>query len=292
MEKRRLGRTNNMSSVITFGAAMFVKKTQREADRVLDLLLERGVNQIDVAPEYEPAEDRVGKWMKQHRKDFFLNCKTLMRKRDDVRKDLYGSLERLHTDHFDMYCLHSLDTDEELETVLGPDGGMDIILDARSQGLLQYVGITSHRLSILIKALELFDFDSIMFPLNFICYADSGYLAEYNKLMNLVSSKDVGVMVIKAIAKNNWGEQYHKTPIWKMPYTTWYEPFTTPAEVKRSLDFVLAQNISTAVSASDEKLLTLMLDAAEQVSPLNKIEQKNLLAEAKRYKPLVFTFTP
>jgi predicted aldo/keto reductase-like oxidoreductase len=281
-----------MSSVITFGAAMFVKKTQREADRVLDLLLERGVNQIDVAPEYEPAEDRVGKWMKDHRKDFFLNCKTLLRKRDDVRKDLNGSLKRLHTDHFDMYCLHSLDTDEELETVLGPGGGMDIILAARSQGLLQYVGITSHRLPLLRKALTMFDFDAIMFPLNFICFADAGYRADYNELMKIAVSKDIGVMVIKAVAKSNWGEQHHNTPFRKMPYTTWYEPFTTPVEIKRSLDFVMAQNISTAVSASDAKLLTLMLDAAEQVSPVSKIEQKSLLAEAKRYKPLVFTFTP
>lgn len=81
MEKRRLGKTNYMSTVITFGAAAFIKKTQREADRVMELLLERGVNQIDVAPEYEVAKERVGKWIKEHRKDFFLNCKTLMRKK-------------------------------------------------------------------------------------------------------------------------------------------------------------------------------------------------------------------
>ncbi|HEB32245.1 MAG TPA: aldo/keto reductase [Spirochaetes bacterium] len=292
MEKRRLGRTEHMSSVITFGAAVFVKKKQREADRVLEILLERGVNQIDVAPEYEPAEKRVGKWMKKHRKLFFLNCKTLMRKKDDVRKDLYGSLERLNTDHFDMYSLHSVDTDDELETTLGPGGGMQIILDARSQGLLKYVGITSHRLPLLIKALRMFDFDAIMFPLNFICYADAGYRADYNELMELARSKDVGVMVIKAIAKRNWGEQYHNTPTWDMPYTTWYEPFSTPAEIKRSLDFVLAQNISTAVSASDATLLTLMLDAAEKVSPVDKIDQNSLLDEAERYKPLVFTFSP
>ena len=99
-------------------------------------------------------------------------------------------------------------------------------------------------------------------------------------------------MVIKAIAKSNWGEQYHNTPFWKMPYTTWYEPFSTPAQIKRSLDFVLAQNISTAVSASDATLLTLMLDAAEKVSPVDEIEQNSLLDEAKRYKPLVFTFVP
>jgi aryl-alcohol dehydrogenase-like predicted oxidoreductase len=292
MEKRRLGRTNHMSSVITFGAAVFVKKQQRDADRILEILLERGVNQIDVAPEYAPAEDRVGKWMIEHRKDFFLNCKTLLRTKDDVRKDLYNSLDRLNTDHFDMYSLHSVDTDEELETVLGPEGGMDVILAARSQGILQYIGITSHRLSLLIKALAMFDFDAIMFPLNFILYADDKYRGEYDELMKIVKAKDIGVMVIKAIAKCNWDKQYHNTPFWKMPYTTWYEPFSKPAKINRSMAFVLAQDISTAVSASDERLLTMMLDAAEQVSPLNKIEQKNLLEEAKQYKPLVFTFTP
>jgi aryl-alcohol dehydrogenase-like predicted oxidoreductase len=292
MEKRRLGRTGHVGSVITFGGAMFFKKNRKQADRVLDLLLSRGVDRIDVAPEYAPAEEIVGEWMKKHRRDFFLNCKTLMRKRDDVRKDLYGSLERLHTDHFDMYSLHSLDKEDELETVFSSEGGMDIILDARSKGLLKFVGITSHRLPILIKALQMFDFDAIMFPLNFICYADSNYRADYDRLMSLAKSKDTGVMVIKAVAKSNWEEQYHGTPVRKMPYTTWYEPFTDPSDIKRSLDFVLAQNISTAVSASDERLLTMMLDAAENTSPPDKSEQNTLLAEAEQYKPLVFTFSP
>jgi aryl-alcohol dehydrogenase-like predicted oxidoreductase len=290
MEKRRLGRTEHKSTLVSFGGACFYKISQKEADRTMKLLIEKGINHIDVAPEYGEAEERIGLWMKRYRAELFLACKTLMRTKRNAYSELHRSLKRLHTDYLNLYQLHSVDELSELETVLGPGGAMEAILEAKAQGILQFIGITSHRLDLIIRALELFDFDTIMFPFNFIFYADRGYRTRFEKLMKIVQKRDIGVMVIKSIAKGNWEEKYQSLPILRRPYTTWYEPFETGDTICRAVNFVLSQKISTLVSASDAKLLSLMIDAAECFSQIAKEEQNMLLTEGKKHTLLEFTF--
>jgi aryl-alcohol dehydrogenase-like predicted oxidoreductase len=290
MEKRRLGRTEHMSTVVTFGGAAFIEISQKNADKAMELALEQGINHIDVAPQYGEAEIRLGPWIKKQRKNIFLGCKTLMRKKAQAKEELHRSLERLRTDHFDLYQLHQVDDFTELETALSPDGAMEAILEARDDGILKYIGITGHKLAVHVKALQMFDFDTVMFPLNFIFYSDNTYRQEYEKLMEEAAKKDVGIMVIKAIAKGNWGEKYEGLPMLECPYTTWYEPFDTKPEVERSLHFVLSQNVCTAVSPSDVRLLPMIIDAANSFKQINTEEQNRVLEEARAYKLLEFTF--
>jgi aryl-alcohol dehydrogenase-like predicted oxidoreductase len=279
-----------MSTLVSFGGATFMKLSQKSADRTMEMLIEKGINHIDVAPEYGEAEKRVGPWMRRHRENFFLGCKTLMRTKNDAYSELHRSLERLHTDYFNLYQLHSVDELSELRTALGPGGAMETILGARDQGIVHSIGITSHNLELLTHALGLFEFDTIMFPFNFIFYADTGYRAQFGKLMKIVQKRDIGVMVIKSIAKGNWEEKYRSLPILKRPYTTWYRPLVTGNEIYSAMCFVLSQNISTLVSASDVTLLSQMIDAAERFRPTALKERDTLLAEGKKHRLLEFTF--
>ena len=108
IEKRPFGRTGHLSTVTLFGAAALSRATQAEADRVLDLLLEYGVNHIDVAARYGDAELRIGPWMARHRQDFFLATKTGKRLYQDARDEIHRSLERLRVDAVDLIQLHAL----------------------------------------------------------------------------------------------------------------------------------------------------------------------------------------
>ena len=76
MEKRKFGRTGHLSTLAIFGAAAFGEVSQEEADRVMEMIIEAGVNHIDVAPSYGQAEIRIGPWMPRERERFFLGCKT------------------------------------------------------------------------------------------------------------------------------------------------------------------------------------------------------------------------
>lgn len=279
MQKRRLGRTEQKSTIVIFGGAALSSVSQEEADQAVALALEHGVNHIDVAPSYGEAELRLGPWMETHRQDFFLACKTGKRTKEGAAEELRRSLERLGVDHFDLYQLHALDELEELEIALGPGGAMEALLEARGEGLLRFVGITGHRPTTQAEALRRFDFDTIMFPLNFVLRAHRDERNDWEGLLKLAQEKDVGVMAIKAIAKGPW-------PTETRAYHTWYEPFDDQGGIDRALWYTLSQEVTAAVTASDVRLMSKSVDAAERFRPLSSEEQAQLVATGSQLRPL------
>ncbi len=106
--KHNFGLTGHTSIRIFFGAYALSKATQTEADRILELLLESGVNHIDTAPMYGNAEKRIGPWMEKHRTEFFLATKSRKRTYQRAWDDLNRSLDRLRVDHVDLWQMHGL----------------------------------------------------------------------------------------------------------------------------------------------------------------------------------------
>jgi aryl-alcohol dehydrogenase-like predicted oxidoreductase len=283
MQKRRLGRTGQESTIVIFGGAAFGTDfhsiSQEEADRAMEFVLGQGVNHVDVAPAYGDAELRLGPWMETHRQDFFLGCKTGKRTKEEAAEELQRSLERLRVDHFDLYQLHALDELDELEIVLGPGGAMEAILEARDEGLLRFVGITGHRPDTQAEALRRFDFDTVMFPLNFVLRAHRNEHRDWEELLRLAQEKDVGLMAIKSIARGPW-------PTEDRPYTTWYEPSDDQEAIDRAVWFTLSQGITGVVSASDAGLTRKVVDAANRFRPLSSEEQAQLVAKGSQLQVL------
>lgn len=282
MEKRRFGRTGHLSTVVIFGGFAVGLISQREADGVVELLLEHGVNHIDVAPSYAEAEQRLGPSLERYRDQFFLGCKTELRGKEEARQELYRSLERLRVDSFDLYQLHNVSTMEVLERCFAPGGSLEAILEARDEGLTQYVGITSHGLqapAVQLAALERFDFDSLLFPLNFKMWADEAYRRDATALLQVAAERDLGTMVIKTWTRGPWGDKEHR-------YHTWYEPFDDSEMIERTLRFTLSQPVTGAISAGDARLLPMILDAAERFQPMDPAEQVELLASSSGFEPL------
>ena len=206
MQKRRFGRTEHRSTIVIFGAFAVGQIPQQEADRVIEMLLEHGVNHIDVAPSYYDAELRLGPWLEKHRDRFFLGCKTQLRGRDEARAELCRSLERLRVDRFDLLQLHAVTTMEELEQCFAPGGSLEAILEARDEGLTDYIGITSHGLQapvVQMEALERFDFDSLLFPLNFKMWADEAYRRELTALLEVAPVTPAPLELAEALAASD-----------------------------------------------------------------------------------------
>jgi aryl-alcohol dehydrogenase-like predicted oxidoreductase len=282
MRKRRFGRTEHMSTIVIFGAFAVGQIPQREADRVMEMLLEHGVNHIDVAPSYYDAELRLGPWLEKHRDRFFLGCKTQLRGRDEARAELHRSLERLRVDRFDLLQLHAVTTMEELEQCFAPGGSLEAILEARDEGLTEYIGITSHGLQapvVQMEALMRFDFDSLLFPLSFKMWADEAYRRDLTALLEVAAERDVGTMAIKTWVRGPWGDREPR-------YHTWYEPFDAAGMIGRTLRFTLSQPITCAISAGDARLLPMILEAAERFEPMDGADQEELLSSADDYDPL------
>jgi len=276
MDKRRLGRTGHLSTVVTFGAAALGRVMQAEADKAVELALAHGVNHIDVAPSYGEAELRLGPWLAKHRHDFFLGCKTLERGQEGARAELHRSLERLRVDSFDLYQLHAVGDMAELDKALAPGGAIEAIVEAREQGLVRFIGITGHghlAPAVHAAALRRFAFDTVLLPLNFVLWGNADYRRDFQTLLDLAAEQDVGLMVIKALAKRPWGER-------QRTYNTWYEPFDDQPSIDRCVRFVLSQNVTTLISSGDVRLIPLILQAAERYRPLSAAAQAELVGTA------------
>jgi len=282
METRRLGRTGHMSTIAIFGAVAFWDISQEDADQIMESIIEAGINHIDVAPSYGQAELRVGPWMPRERERFFLGCKTTERTKEGAWKEMQESLKRLQTERFDLYQCHAVTTMEELDAVTMKGGALEAIVEARRQGLTQFIGITGHGAQapqVYLEALRRFDFDTVMFPLNFVQMANPEYRRYAEDLIATCKTKDLGTMVIKSITKGPWGEKQHTA-------TTWYEPFDTSDEIQRAVNFALSYDVTGLCTAGDRQRLPLVLKACENFSRLNQDEKDEMIESGKQYEPL------
>jgi aryl-alcohol dehydrogenase-like predicted oxidoreductase len=271
-----------MSTVAIFGAAAFMETTQDVADRAMEQVIEAGVNHIDVAPGYGMAEELLGPWIKRERDRFFLGCKTMERKKVDADAEMRRSLERLHTDKFDLFQLHAVTNLDELNQVTGPGGALEAIIDARDEGLTKYIGITGHGVeapAVFLEALRRFDFDTVLFPINFVQYTNQEYRRNAEELLRQCRQRDVGTMIIKALAKGPWGDK-------PKVYDSWYEPFDDPVMIQTAVNFALSQDVTGLCTSADVNILPMFLEACQRFTPLDTTEQEELITQAGQYEPL------
>ena len=279
MEQRRLGRTGHTSSVVALGCAGIGKVDQETADRAIQTALDYGVNHVDVAPTYGEAELRLKPWMPRIRERVFLGCKTKERTREGARAELHRSLERLGTDRLDLYQLHAVGKRHELDACTEPGGALEALIEAREEGLVRWLGITGHTHdapSTHLEALRRFEFDTVMFPLNFVLWSIPQYRRDAEVLLETCGQRDVGVHIIKSVAKDPWGDR-------PKAQATWYEPFTDQATIDQAVAFVLAQPVTTLCSAGDVTVMPKVLAAAERYRRPDAAAQESLLATAGRY---------
>ena len=191
------GRTGHASKRTIFGAAALGSVSQDDADRTLELLFQHGINHIDTAASYGESELRIGPWMGRYRKQFFLATKTGERTYQAARDQIHRSLERLRVDQVDLIQLHNLAQPDEWEVALGPGGALEAAIEARDQGLVRFIGITGHGITIAAshkRALERFDFDSVLLPYSYVLMRDAQYAADFEALTALCAQRNVAVL--------------------------------------------------------------------------------------------------
>ena len=272
MEKRRYGRTNHMSTLAIFGAVALGQLDQSLADQTIQQVLNSEINHIDIAPSYGEAELRLGPWMPDIRKDVFLGCKTTERSRDGAMTEFQESLVRLRVDTFDLYQLHAVTTMEELDLCTQTGGALEGVIEMREQGLTRFIGITGHGMqtpTIFIEALKRFDFDSVLFPIYPGLFANEAYRTKALELLDICEERDIGVMTIKAVAKEPWGDR-------EQSFHTWYAPFENPDVIQENINFVLSYKLTHICTPGDYRLLGKVLNAVDNFNPMSTEAQKDL----------------
>jgi aryl-alcohol dehydrogenase-like predicted oxidoreductase len=282
IEKQPFGRTGHTSTRILFGAAALGRVTQEEADQTLGVLLAYGVNHIDTAASYGEAELRIGPWMKDHRQDFFLATKTGERTYQGAWDELQRSLERMRVDSVDLWQIHALMDPEEWDVAMGPGGALEAFIEAREQGLVRFLGVTGHGLSVAAmhkRSLERFDFDSVLLPYNYLMMQNPQYAADFDALLSMCQERNVAVQTIKSICRRPWGDNTRTRD-------TWYEPLEIEADINRAIHWALGRPGIFVNSVGDIRVLPRVLSAARSYEGRPSEEEMEAMVAERQMEPL------
>lgn len=278
MQTRPLGDTGHESTVLTFGAIALSQLEQDAANAMVELVRRHGVNHFDVAPTYGDAELKLGPKLREYRDEVFLGCKTTQRSAEEARYELERSLTRMGVDQIDLYQFHAVTEQEEIDEITAADGALQAFRDAKDEGLISHIGLTSHgHPDVILDAIARIDeIETVMFPMNYTLAAEDDEAHEYDRVLDRCDDEGIGTIGIKAFAKGPWPDRTDLRPD-ERPYSTWYEPYDTQPEIDDCLNFALSQGLTTITNAGDAKLLPMMLDAAERFTELTSTEEAALV---------------
>ncbi|MEI6126565.1 MAG: aldo/keto reductase [Pseudomonadota bacterium] len=197
MKKIRLGRTNLEVTRWGLGgiplSTVMGGTTEEVIEQLIHSALDLGINFIDTSRVYMDSESNIGRVMKARRKECILASKSYSRTRDEVAADIEESLNQLQTDRIDIYQVHAL-YPAEVSGMMGKNGGMEAFREAKDEGKIGFIGLTSHHLSVLIDLAKTGEFDTVMFPFNVI------EREAEQELISLARSCDLGSIVMKPLA--------------------------------------------------------------------------------------------
>jgi aryl-alcohol dehydrogenase-like predicted oxidoreductase len=279
VEKRVLGKTGEKLSVVGFGGIVVMNEPVENAKKIVARAIERGINYFDVAPSYGDAEEKLGPALEPYRDQVFLACKTMERAKEGAWRELNESLKRLRTDHFDLYQFHAVTTLDEVEAIFSPNGAIEAFLKVREEGLIRYIGFSAHSEEAALAMLEKFDFDTVLFPLNWASWLGKGF---GKKLYSKARERNMGILAIKALAKRRLEEGEEKR--WKK---CWYHPVDDFEEASMALRFTLSLPVTAAVSPSHQEFLWWMCQIVEnQGTKISEEELQILKEKAQKLTPV------
>jgi aryl-alcohol dehydrogenase-like predicted oxidoreductase len=278
--RRTLGKTGEQLSILGFGGIVVMNEDPGAASNIVAEAVDRGINYFDIAPSYGNAQERLGPALAPYCNKSFLACKTDGRMKDDSRAQLEESLRLLKTDHVDLYQFHALTKMTDLDKVLGPGGAMETMEAAKKEGKIRYIGFSVHSAETALAAMDRYNFDTILFPVNWVLFTQANFGPQ---ILKRAQEKKMGILALKSMAKTMWpaGEnKNHPQP------KCWYQPAAFPDEASLGLRWTLGHPITAALPPGDERYFRLAMDVAQDFKPLEAREEQALLAGGHGVEPI------
>jgi aryl-alcohol dehydrogenase-like predicted oxidoreductase len=279
MPERPLGRTGHAVRLFSLGGQATLEQPGRrdESVAIINRAIDLGVNYIDTAAAYgrsrEPnsttppiSQSYIGEVMKTRRREVFLASKTHDRTRDGSLKLLEESLKLLNTDHLDLWQLHNVRLDEQLDQIFGKGGAIEALTQARDQKMVRFLGITGHYdPAVLARGLKRFPFDTLLVALN---PADTHRLSFISDLLPLANEQKLGIIGMKIPAR---GRLLRPDGV---------------SSMRQAMHYVLSLPISTVIVGCDTVAqLEENVKLAREFAPMPTTEMRRLEALTASYEP-------
>ncbi len=232
--KRILGKTGVEVTALGLGGEGVLRTVgrEREAKAVIDRALELGIGYLESARAYAGSEEYYGRVLGERRQGIFLASKSHDRTAVGARRHLEVSLKNLRTDHLDLWQVHDVRSEADLSEIFGAGGAIEAFDRAKKEGLVRFVGVTGHHdPNILLKAFDLYDFDTVLLPVN---PAEPAHASFLDRVLPEARKPNLGLVGMKVLCRGMW---------LRVPGLSSPEPW---------IRYALSQDVSTIVIGCDD----------------------------------------
>ena len=263
--RRRLGRTGIDVTILGLGGEGVLRTfgQEKEAYQLINRAVDIGITYCESARAYSGSESYYGLALKERRKKIFLTSKSHARDKKGALEHLHDTIRNMKTDHLDLWQVHDVRTDEEIEEIFGKGGAIEAFMEAKEQGLVRFIGLTGHHdPQILRKCIGLFDFDTVLLPVN---PAEPHYKSFIGQVMPLAIERGMGIVAMKVYFRGAAAQ-------------------IAPGNLDLFYRYALSQQVTTAVIGCDTiAQLEENVRFALAYSPLTEDEQEML---SKQLSPI------
>jgi aryl-alcohol dehydrogenase-like predicted oxidoreductase len=273
--KRKLGKTGVEVTMLGLGGEGILRTYghEKEAHALINRALDLDINYFESARAYSGSEAYYGKALKERRKDIFLTSKSHARDKQGALMHLKETLRNMKTDHLDLWQVHDIRTEDDIEEIFGPGGALQAFVEAKEKGLTRFIGVTGHHdPRIVIKCIELFDFDTVLLPMN---PAEPFYKSFLDEVIPIAQMKQMGIIGMKVYLRGLAAE---------LPWSDTLEPF---------LHFALSQPVTTVVIGCDSiEQLEENVTFAARFKPMPEKQMKTLMEKVKPFARQLMYYKP
>ena len=279
MQMVKINKLDYNLSKVAFGGVIVADESQTDANNYVAEAIDAGVNYFDVAPTYSNAEERLGPALKGKRKDIFLACKTEDRTRKGSQALLEKSLKNLQTDYFDLYQLHAVYNLADVERTFGPNGSFETYVKAKKEGYIKHIGFSAHSTEAALALMEYFDFDSIMFPFNFVSLIKNDY---GSFVLKKALEKKMGIIGLKSMVLS----ERQESDVIDYP-KAWYHPIENFELASKAVKYTFSRGVDVIIPPGNIAQFRWAIEIMKQYEiPLNKQDLDELSKIANATVPL------
>jgi aryl-alcohol dehydrogenase-like predicted oxidoreductase len=275
IEKRPLGKTGVEVTMLGLGGEGILRTTgyEDEAYALINRAIDLGINYCESARAYADSESYYGRALRERRGDVFLTSKSHARDSIGALSHLRETLKNMKTDHLDLWQVHDVRTEEDVAEIFGEGGAIEAFVEAKRKGMTRFIGITGHHdPAIMRKCLELFDFDTVLLPMN---PGEPSYRSFLQEVVPLALAKRMGIIGMKV---------YFRGLAERLPWFTSMEPF---------LRFALTQPVTTVVIGCDNiDQLDENVKLTESFTPMTDLEMQALVHKVSAYARKLMYYKP
>ena len=273
--KRKLGKTGAAVTILGLGGEGVLRTQgyEKQAYSLINRAIDLGINYFESARAYADSESYYGLALKERRKELFLNSKSHARDKKGALQHLHETLRNMKTDYLDLWQIHDVRTEEDMQEIFGAQGSLAAFVEARGKGLVRFIGITGHHdPEILKQCMEKFNFDTVLLPIN---PAEPHYQSFIDTVLPLARKKKMGIIAMKV---------YWRGFATKIPRVSSLEPF---------LRFALSHPVSTAVIGCDNiKQLEENVRFAASFKPMPRKEMQQIIEQIAPYARSLMYYKP